>query len=241
MGDLTIHSLTIVRNEAHRYLEAMLIHTKKYVDDMFMFDDGSTDNSAEIGVQHCMAVYGTGTSNFLVDEGSLRSTALSNLAELTAIDWVLSIDADEFINVGEGTLYDICTEAETLGKNCVQFFIPEIFDPYPPKARVDGFWASIFGPRLFKFDGTVDYKKGLGCGSVPLSVSKDSTMSVGADRACILHYGYAHPADREEKYRRYVGRREHNSKHVESIMSTPLLVDVDLKGGGPDVWRGVSI
>jgi hypothetical protein len=234
-----IHSLTIVCDEAGRYLDSMLQHTKHVVDDMFIFDDGSSDNSVEVGLRHCFAVSGIAESAFLVDEGDLRSTALSELARIVDLDWVLSIDADEFIVTTKEILAEIVDEAEGAGKNCVEFMIPEVFQLYPPMVRVDGFWGGIRGARLFKFEGDVRFKSGLACGSVPLSVSRQSTMTVGIDRACILHYGYANVEDRRVRFERYDGQSGHNKKHVDSIMSNPLLME--WKGVVPDVWRGHSI
>ena len=55
--------------------------------------------------------------------------------------------------------------------------------------------------------------------------------------AWILHFGYAVQEDREYRYQRYGNDRNHNRKHIESILKTPSLED--WSGEVPEFWRGV--
>ena len=49
---LRVFGLTTVKNEAHSYLESCLAHTENLVDDIFVYDDQSTDNSVSIAQRY---------------------------------------------------------------------------------------------------------------------------------------------------------------------------------------------
>ena len=42
----------VLKNEADRYLRAMLQHNHVWWDDLFVYDDQSTDNSVEIAMEY---------------------------------------------------------------------------------------------------------------------------------------------------------------------------------------------
>jgi hypothetical protein len=163
-------------------------------------------------------------------------------------DWVLAIDADEFLvdiegrhDAGPGgvlgTLRGTC--AANFTHTAIRLPIPEVFgwSGERPLVRKDGYWGAITGNRLFRHqaDG-VFANKDMGCGSEPTYVagSSISRQNFGLN---LLHFGYAHEGDRNEKYARYSKRQGHNPAHINSILQQPIL---ELwPGQVPEIWRGV--
>ena len=68
----------------------------------------------------------------------------------------------------------------------------------------------------------------MACGSEPDYVGLNRVFVPG-DPLQLLHFGYAHPDDRKEKFDRYVSHAGHNLNHVMSILSQPTL----------QPWRGI--
>lgn len=219
---MRIFAVTVGRNEVGRYLEQVLRWTSTFVDGHLFYDEGSTDGSGAVATT-CGCVTVTRPPEipqFLQNEAVVREDAWRALAEAfspTSEDWVLSIDADEFL-VGDderGWLEKNIDYAE----DCNAFWmpIPEVFGwaEDMPLVRVDGFWGGITGERLARWNDDITFKAvELGGGSLPLQATPKK-LALGLQ---ILHFGYATAEDRERKYHRYSSRGGvHNPAHIESI------------------------
>lgn len=222
---MRLFGIVVVRNEAHRYLTSMLAKALPLVDEMFVLDDRSTDDSAQIALAMGCTVWvrEPDAPSFLEHEGMFRQSAWDSFEEACEPevgDWVMALDADE-VAVGadlvETLRYKLPKAAAGLGLNGLRLHIAEVFDVdgRSPLVRVDGLWGDISGVRLFAYQrGGQFLDRAMGCGSAPTYVDKvDDATSVA-----ILHFGYLHPDDRLEKYERYVGRPGHNEAHVASIL-----------------------
>lgn len=237
---MAVFGSLVIKNEADRYLEACLIHMRPFFDDLFIWDDQSTDDSVEVASQYGkVIVRPNDVPSFLEHEGKFRHAAWQRLERLfdpAEGDWILSFDADEFLVCCDRDFNDVRQKinesiayAEQHGRVGVVIPFPEIFGTKRRDTllvRKDGLWGTIRGPRLFKYQKGADWSnKAMGCGSEPTYVSKGivSTQNLGLT---MLHFGYANPADHAMKHERYTELYDHghNNKHIQSIIADATVV-----------------
>jgi hypothetical protein len=223
----------------------MLSHLKEVVSaeseefpDMFVYDDRSTDNSAEIAFQRraLIATRGEDEVSFIQHEGKFRQQcwdAFELHMRPEEGDWVLAIDADELLTVASGDLnerlYAATTAAEVTNCTSVLLPVPEVFgidDDGTPLVRTDKLWGTIAGTRLFRYKpGGTFRDKPMGCGSEPTYVAakKISREDFGLR---LMHFGYAREEDQIAKHARYTGLASHGhlDAHVQSIVGPKTLV-----------------
>ncbi len=244
-----IYSLTVVRNEADRYLAQMLDALVPAVDGSFVFDDCSIDTTRDLAKgAGCTVIQRADTTpSFLEHEGRFRQAAWRSFQACMSPspgDWVFSVDADEMLtsngNPGE-TIHALVAVADVWGKWSVPIRIPEVFgtdDDGCPMIRMDGFWNTIVANRLFAFDGPdAQFRdRAMGCGSAPVYVDAMPQAHEATD-VFLLHYGYAASADRKAKHERYtaLANHGHSDAHVQSITGRSTLVRWD----GP--WQPVEV
>lgn len=219
----------VVRNEADRYLGSVL-RWHSFVDDVHVYDDQSTDDTA-----HQAAFRGAETEvrpetipSFMEHEGQFRQAAWSSFEEHCNPqlgDWVLLLDADEFLVSGEREIIEAeLDKADTQGAKSIVLRIHEVFEMrgVMPLVRKDGYWPTIQASRLIRYEpGGVFPDRVMASGSHPTFVNGGAAM-LSIDMS-ILHYGYARHADRVVKYNRYLNRPGHNASHIESILTKPKL------------------
>jgi len=218
----------VTQNEAGRYLRHSIGWLGKIADKIVVYDDRSTDRTVEICRElGCIVHEREGAvPSFLADEAEFRAAAWRTLAaEVDRGDWILAIDADEFLIAtnGETERGELERLAEmAFGSDGYAVNIREVFDVVDgePMIRVDNYWGAITGVRFVQWtpDAAFPAKK-MGCGSVPAAI-KHTTIAPGLD---ILHYGYAKNEDRQAKHLRYSRRAGHNPKHIASILQPPTL------------------
>lgn len=218
----------VVRNEADRYLNSVL-RWHSFVDDMHIYDDQSTDDTA-----HRAAFKGAivdvrpeGVPSFLEHEGLFRQAAWEAFeaqCDPQLGDWVLLLDADEFVVGERSVLEEEVDAAEAVLAKSLDVRIHEVFDVrgVVPLIRKDGYWPDIQARRIVRYEpGGRFPQRELACGSHPTYVAE--SKSLAAQHVSILHYGYAAKSDRMNKYTRYVDRPGHSKLHVESILRKPEL------------------
>lgn len=234
------------RNEADRYLESCLTWAAQFADAIHVYDDNSTDETANIALDAGAYVSNNTTGASFVDhEGEFRQAAwhaFEAAVSPTNDDWVLCLDADEFL-VAKGDLRqaverEIVT-ALALRAPAITFLIPELFAIDPERIRIDGFWPTISGLRLFPYRPYGRFNtRTLGCGSAPVYATVGRQHR--SDMLWLLHYGYVDPDDRLEKYERYNATSHgHADRHIASIPARPVLQNWD--GPTPVVWRGQRV
>lgn len=225
-----------MKNERWRYLADCLMWHLDFLDGIFIYDDQSTDGGDELARQ-LGAVVETrppDAPSFLQHEGDFRQAgyeAFELALQPLPGDWVLSFDFDEFLVSDGGEREALIGLADLVdenfpGCNAVDLHFEEIFDIAGDKlySRIDGFWADINAPRLFRYDlGGHIPNRAMGCGSVPSYVRAADYTPVNLR---MLHFGYATADDRENKYDRYtaVGNNGHNPAHIASIVAVPTCV-----------------
>lgn len=226
----------VVKNEAERFLAAALASASEICDDVFVFDDQSTDDTVKIAKKYGAVCVRSSPTSFMDNESSFRQEAWDAMATtlnpVAGKDWVMCLDADEVLasqrdNEREG-LGDLIRRAEAEGADAVDMRIDEIFkvDRGQLFRRVDGFWGDIHGTRLVRFGPGAFSSKKMGGGSTP----RPERPPVDARKAepGILHFGYVLEKDRMDKFERYSStkRNGHASSHVRSIMAEPILVPI---------------
>lgn len=251
---MKLHALTVGRNEEDRYLASMLEHAQEWADEHFFYDDQSTDKTLQLALDAgCYTCYRTEDPAFIVHEGRFRQNAWKAFEDCLLPktgDWVLSIDADEVL-VSTGTNCCLRCEvdqaiqsAEAQGAKSVLLPVPEVFgfdDNGTPLVRTDGYWGSIRGTRLFRYElGGVFRDKPMGCGSEPTYVA-EGRISQHALGLHLMHFGYADPADQVAKHERYTALFDHghNDKHIQSIVGPKTLEP--WAGPAPEMKKGSHV
>lgn len=235
---MRVFSITVTRNEADRYLAEVLDTLAGFVDHRFVYDDQSTDATVDLAIAAGCEVWsrGDGTPSFLEHEGAFRQAAW-RVFETTMTpapeDWVLSVDADEFLATAHDRATVLRDIAATAGdRYSATIRIPEVFGADGdgcPLIRTDGFWNTIAARRFFRYEPGGHFRdKAMGCGSEPTYVNAHPTIAK-LDDPVLLHYGYAAEADRRTKHTRYTTLADHghSSTHVQSILSRQTLIRWD--------------
>lgn len=231
---MRIYGLMVTHNEGSRYLADVVAHHAAFLDDLFVYDDQSTDDTADVA-RRAGAVVMTRSDqipSFLEHEGVFRQAAWDSLDDVVkpaAGDWVFALDADEyFITETPDTrsqLEAAITAAEA--HDGVRLRVDEVFAVRAgrPYRRVDGFWGEITAVRLARWKRQGEFRdQRMGGGSVPTYAIDDCVSQVSALYS-ILHFGYARAADRRERHQRYVDHPSngHNPRHIASILTAPKL------------------
>jgi hypothetical protein len=229
-----VYGLTVGRNEAQRYLIPMLMHATEVFDDVFFFDDQSTDDTPFIVSElNCSGmVRPDSVPSFHESEGGFRAgawEAFEQSMQPRPGDWVMVIDCDEVLVSWSGADGPAVREslekviAAAGGHVGVTLDIPEVFgfdDEGYPLVRLDRLWGTIHAPRLFAYRPGGQYYQGgtYGVPAVPSYVMGGPWFGAG-DTLKLMHYGYAEALDQEVKYKRYSGQGGHSNDHVESIVA----------------------
>lgn len=237
-----INCLMVVKDEADRFLDSVLAHHSKLVDNICVVDDGSIDDTVEIARSYtdCVLERPPSVPSFTEDEASFRQwawNAAGRCLEMVEDEWLLLIDADEFYMPVLG-LDEITMDAANLDVEAVTFRMPEIWSADAGLwIRADGFWNKNKNVRLVRFHKDARFALGvMGGGSVPTDYRRGRQFETND---VILHFGYLYPQDRVEKYERYRSLANlHSSSHIESIITVPTLQQWN--GTVPTWWRGQS-
>lgn len=224
----------VMRNEADRYLAQSLSWLRRVCPEIYVYDDRSTDRSVAVaslaGAQ--VWVRRPSAASFRENESRFRQDAwewMSTAGALSEEDWVLCIDADEFL-VQVSSEARTAVEQQALLAAQAQFGRPITFDVAEIFAlrngqlmrRTDGYWASISARRFARWDPRTEFvSKVEGGGSLPAVSMYESALDSTA--LTILHLGYADADDRQAKHARYSGGAGHNPAHVASIIGRPIL------------------
>ena len=224
----------VLKNEAEKYLSSFLEWNSSWWDEVFFYDDQSSDDTAKMCSEYGKVfTRPNDVPSFIENEGAYRSAAWKTMNSEFVFgedDWILSLDADEFL-VGTMKNFDprvgllqTIESANNVCMDAVALHVPEVWHhDMVPLVRVDGFWKKNWNMRLVNAKRKGSFKDGMGCGSVP---NPGGNLFKSVKFVSLLHYGYTIPGAIESKHKLYTknpGR--HNKKHIESIVATPELVE----------------
>ena len=198
-----------VKNE-ERWIERALRPLIEVCDEVFMFDDHSTDKTAEIvnGTENCIYI----PSPFdKLDESRDKTYLLRQIEEyvpsmmgLLSPHWVICVDGDEEICAVD--LHKITVDIRDVSYS---FKILTLYD-YPDQIRVDPPYNDMFRPSMFRlikpgmvFKSQGQYGGGFHCSNVPADIGS-GVMVHHPEPVRVKHYGYMEKRDRERKYKFYV-------------------------------------
>lgn len=195
-------AMMVVRNEAHRYLSPCLDSLQKYVDEILVLDDHSTDNTPEICLSFKeVRLIRKRESTFWIDESSLREECWRHTIDLKP-DWILAIDADEMME--ESFERDLPYLLKQKKFQKVAFQLIEFWGS-KEAYRVDKLWnpKNRWVTNFIQYNPSYPYqfsKKKLHCGRLPMNLPGPTHYS----KSRLLHYGYANAKEHVDKFMRYI-------------------------------------
>ncbi len=221
---MKVTAAVIVRNELGRYLEPFITHLLEFCDEIRILDNCSDDGWQD--VIHDPRVVSLRYPDEAMQDSTLfvgHAHARQRLLEFTlegSPDWLLAIDADEFI-----------TDGQTLRASCEQDFdalhvcMTEVWAAHEDRLdlRQDGGWrehdiAMLYRPDRVRHGQLQIVDRGPATGRTPDAVGYGR---VGHSCSAVLHMGWSNQSERQARYDRYAtadGGRFHSGRHLESIM-----------------------
>ena len=213
----------MVRNEASRFLPRILDVWGQFADEIHILDDSSTDDSREIATRAGAHVtHAEGGSVAWGSEAPKRARLFDlawNVARLE--DYILILDADMIPARNPRVLMD--TRADVI---CFALF--DLWGVDPLVYREDDFWQGHLRPRAWMvrkmIHGHIPWEwstRGVHCGHLPLNFTGESGAYAPREMS-LLHYAYATPELRADKYAAYARvaaqLSDHEIAHARSIM-----------------------
>lgn len=205
-ASVTIASM--VRNEMDRFLPRAVKAWKEVSDRIVVCDDGSTDGSAEfLEDQGCEVIQG----DWHMQGNEWRARQALWDAAVPGSEWIVHLDADQ-VPAADFRPY--------LKNKRVGFVVYDMWDETHYRddpawdAHTRWWWHALDVSDHQDHDWTWN-ERGWHSGHIPLNANDVTSEVVMVPSDCgILHYAYATPELRKEKFKMYVGLAPHLS-HTE--------------------------
>ncbi len=211
----------IVKNEIGRYLELALNHLRSYCDEIRVLDDGSTDGSYELckALPQVEVLRNPGPA-FFEHEGLARQN-LFDWTRQGLPDYVLAIDADEFVTDPDYLRHAIANAGDVYTLSLVEAWN---VSERGIDIRVDGQWGPRRIPILYSTPRQArNWKmsnKQLACGREPVQVIQRARRAA-ATGSTVMHFGWANEHERVVRAQRYYDHdngKFHQDRHLQSIL-----------------------
>lgn len=134
----------IVKNE-ERCLERCLLSIKDCVDEIIIVDTGSTDKTREIALRYVDDIYFFEWNNNFSDA---RNFSIDKATK----DWILIIDADEWVDSNTIDKLQEWKKQSHEWYNCFRIWSKDLIDESNPD-----YYQKYHSPRIFKNNGTFKY------------------------------------------------------------------------------------
>lgn len=221
----------ITRDEMGRYLPTAVEHLLTFCDEIRILDDNSTDGGYEWMLKHdCVYVLTNAGPAFFEYESKARQALLEWTMEGSP-DYVLSIDADEF--VGDSSKIEA---SMAVGRPVYTLDMEEVWKVDDAlHIRIDGQWGPRLCPMLWRAPTALNdvvWKipdRQLACGREPLAVRRAMVRPSGT---AVYHFGWTRQSEREARAERYAIHdrgRFHQNRHLQSILWPDEQVRLDPK------------
>ena len=225
-----------VKNE-ERWIERALKPLIEVCDTVLVFDDHSTDRTAEIVNDTKECIYCPSPYTDL-DEARDKTYMLDIVESFLpdfpkgigppSLHWVICVDGDEEI-VAEDLKKFTQEPPQGMGTVSYSFQILTLYDA-PDQIRVDPPYDNILRPSMFrlikpgmKFLSNGNHGGGFHCSNVPADIGYGVTTH-SPSPVRVKHYGYMNREDRERKYKWYM---KHDPGHADwyrkECLETPKL------------------
>lgn len=197
-----ILAMMLVRNEERRYLREVLDSLDRFVDQMVIVDDASTDGTPDLCASYAKATVIRRANASFGNEVALRKFCWDE-AVATGAEWILAVDADEIFEDR------MAREIDTLvGTPDVDGWAFRLFDFWGSRDhyRDDRYWQAHRHHRLFLVRNTGVVPRWretpLHCGRLPLNAVDPSRVAASSIR--LKHLGWADPTEHRRKYEHYM-------------------------------------
>lgn len=223
---MNLAASVIVRNELDRYLVPFITHLQAFCDQIVVVDDFSDDGTFEwlASADRVNVIQLPSNGEFFSGHEGHRRQYLLDYTLNQRPDWVLAIDADEFIT-DPVMIRDYIEGPREVGLLDME----EVWKAGPTQLsiRTDGGWRPHACPILWKtsLSGRRGQRlriadRALACGREPQQIRRymGKARPTGAS---ILHFGWAKESGRPARFERYVtadGGQFHQNAHLQSIM-----------------------
>lgn len=234
VAEMSVVASVIVKNEMGRYLRPFMDHIECFCDAVVVMDDGSTDGSGDYLEEKGALVRRLDPDDefFAGHEGRRRQALLEFTLEQKP-DWVLAIDADEFVTDGKA-IREYADQPRQVGTLRMAEVWRTSHDALV--VRQDGGWRPHPIPIMWRAQGVSPRRwrirdRALACGREPEHVARMSGRGRPTGSS-ILHLGWAKESGRQARYDRYVvadGGKFHRNAHLDSIMWTDEQVLTELE------------
>lgn len=197
--------LSIIRNEARRWLPSVLRTWEQIADTIIVLDDNSDDDTPQLLKASPKVDYrrrGVLTPMW-GDEAPVRQ-ALWDLFINSGADWGLWLDADMLPASNPRSLFVDEVAA-------VAFPLYDLWSIKPYLYRHDGYWKAHTNPRIWAVQRPRDgfeakwNDRGIHCGHLPLNLSLPRVI-IAPPEYSLLHLAYSDAAERAAKYAAYMSR-----------------------------------
>ncbi|MNH99453.1 Glycosyl transferase family 2 [compost metagenome] len=194
----------IVKNESGRYLKRVIAEHRKYIDEVVIIDDGSTDDTADICREYFAGIpihLVSNTSSKFSNEVELRKQQWQETIS-TNPEWILNLDADEmFEKRFAEELPKLLNQTHT-DAFCFRLYDFWNEDHY----REDGYWSShkTYRPFLIRYRPDFEYtwkETPQHCGRFPNNIFK---LPNALSDIRLMHFGWMSEEDRIRKFNRYM-------------------------------------
>lgn len=187
-----------IYNELHKgNLVRFVKYIKNYVDELVIYDDGSTDGSYEYLLNHTKYII-RGTVNNFKNELENKQKLL-DLAITLKPDFILWLDADEILSANTN-IQDMCdvvmkNDLDGIEMHEINLWRSQTF------ARVDNLYDTGWFTRLWRVVPNMKFnvKSGLHKSQVPTSIRKIARVKNYA----VIHYGFSDYKNLAYKYFTY--------------------------------------
>jgi glycosyltransferase involved in cell wall biosynthesis len=214
---------TVVKNEAHKYLESALARWQEW-GAIVAVDNDSTDGSKKLLERYSSEVLSVKTP--LWGDENLVRAELYRLAMERAADreWVLWLDADMTVSADPRLLDH--PEVDAVAMRWFDLWGPQL-------ARFDDMWRAHLAHKTWMVRKHPDWRRcsfpdrGIHVGPIPPDYPIERTL-LAPETHALIHYGYADHRDRQEKYDRYLSVAElltpGELAHARSILAREYLL-----------------
>lgn len=221
---LPVVGMMRVKNEA-RWIDRCIRSLFPVVHQVFVLDDHSTDNTAEIAAAIPNVTVWPNPFNGL-NEARDKDYLLTNVLEHCQPSWIVHIDGDEELEPSiekKLALADLLKAKHRTDVTVLQFQVCYLWD-HPFMWRTDGIYGDFYRPSAFKVpicsahklhfqctNGTTNFH----CSNFPQGLSG----RIEKTKVRLRHYGYLSQVDRQSKYQYYTtldpkNEAEDNYRHI---------------------------